>query len=131
MDGIYGNATYVAVKNLKSDMGFPTASGNMNKDIMRGLLDMSAYTVLKYGTEKIRAVQQAINYGYYDYYKVIPCDGLYGRDLNKALIYALQKEFNIPKTSATGTFGPTTTSSTQEYTKGTSNISKDSSDLIL
>ncbi|WP_278628264.1 glycoside hydrolase domain-containing protein [Thomasclavelia cocleata] len=121
LDGIYGNATYTAVKKLKSDMGFPTASGNMNKDIMRGLLDMNAFTLLRNGTDKIRSVQQAINYDYYDYYRIVPCDGLYGRELNKALIYALQKEFGIPKASATGTFGPTTTSSIKEYSKGTSN----------
>lgn len=121
LDGKYGNATYAAVKQLKSDMGFPTATGNMNKDIMRGLLDMSAFTLLRNGTDKIRSVQQAINYDYYDYYRIVPCDGLYGRELNKALIYALQKEFGIPKASATGTFGPTTTSSIKEYSKGTSN----------
>ena len=52
------------MKKLKSDMGFPTASGNMNKDIMRGLLDMNAFTLLRNGTDKIRSVQQAINYDY-------------------------------------------------------------------
>ena len=55
-NGYYGNGTYAAVKQLKSDMGFPTASGNMNRDIMKGLLDMSAFVCLtsQGGTEEIR-----------------------------------------------------------------------------
>ena len=36
--------------------------------------------------------------------------GLYDRDMNKMLIYALQKEEGIPKASATGTWGPSTIS---------------------
>lgn len=111
-NGYYGNGTYAAVKQLKSDMGFPTASGNMNRDIMKGLLDMSAFVCLasQGGTEEIRSIQQKLNYDYYDYYQICPCDGLYNREMNKMLIYALQKELGIAKDDATGTWGPTTTS---------------------
>ena len=108
--GYYGNGTYNAVKQLKADAGFPTASGNMQKDFMKALLDMSAFTCLTDGTEEIREIQQKLNYDYYDYYQICPCDGLYNRDMNKMLIYALQKELGISKSAATGTWGPTTTS---------------------
>lgn len=111
-NGYYGNGTYAAVKQLKSDMGFPTASGNMNRDIMKGLLDMSAFVCLtsQGGTEQIRTIQQLLNYDYYDYYQICPCDSLYNREMNKMLIYALQKELGIAKQNATGTWGPTTIS---------------------
>lgn len=110
--GYYGDGTYAAVQQLKADMGFPTASGNMNRDIMKGLLDMSAFVCLESqgGTEEIRSIQQKLNYDYYDYYQICPCDGLYNREMNKMLIYALQKELGITKNNATGTWGPTTTS---------------------
>lgn len=106
--GYYGNGTYAAVQLLKADMGFPNASGHMNKDVMRGLLDMSAFVLLDGGTEEIRSIQQKLNYNYYDYYKITPCDGLYNREMNKMLIYALQCEEGIVKANATGTWGPTT-----------------------
>lgn len=111
-NGYYGNGTYAAVKKLKADMGFSTASGNMNRDIMRALLDMSAFVIVGTETEEkqaIRTIQQQLNYDYYDYYQICPCDGLYNREMNKMLIYALQKELGISKNSATGTWGPTTT----------------------
>lgn len=119
--GYYGNGTYAAVKQLKSDAGFPSASGNMNRDFMRALLDMSAFTCLSGGTEEIRAIQQQLNYDYYDYYQICPCDGLYNRDMNKMLIYALQKEEGISKDNATGTWGITTISSCPTLTLGDSN----------
>lgn len=108
--GYYGNGTYNAVKQLKTDAGFPSASGNMQRDFMRALLDMSAFTCLSGGTEEIRTIQQKLNYDYYDFYQICPCDGLYNRDMNKMLIYALQEELGISKSSATGTWGPTTIS---------------------
>lgn len=122
-NGYYGNGTYAAVKALKTDAGFPTASGNMQRDFMRALLDMSAFTCLNQGNEAIRAIQQNLNYGYYDYYQICPCDGLYNRDMNKMLIYALQKELGIAKASATGTWGPNTISLCKEKTFSIGNSS--------
>lgn len=111
--GYYGTGTYSAVTRLKTDMGFPTASGNMNRDVMKALLDMSAFVISGIETTtkiKIREIQQKLNYDYYDYYQICPCDGLYNRDMNKMLIYALQKELGISKNAATGSWGPTTIS---------------------
>lgn len=119
--GYYGNGTYAAVKQLKSDAGFPSASGNMQRDFMKALLDMSAFTCLSGGTEEIRTIQQQLNYDYYDYYQICPCDGLYNRDMNKMLIYALQKEEGISKSNATGTWGPTTINSCPTLNLGDSN----------
>lgn len=113
-DGYYGNGTYVAVMLLKQDMGFLNASGNMNRDVMKALLDMSAFVCLSNGSEEIRDIQQQLNYNYYDYFQICPCDGLYNRDMNKMLIYALQKELGIAKSSATGSWGPTTIAKCKE-----------------
>lgn len=120
--GYYGNGTYDAVKKLKADMGFPTASGNMNRDIMRGLLDMSAFTLLPGGREEIREIQQKLNYEYYDFYQICPCNGLYDRDMNKMLMYALQKEEGISASDATGAWGPTTIERCPTVSLGDSNV---------
>lgn len=120
--GYYGNGTYAAVKNLKADMGFPTASGNMNRDVMRGLLDMSAFTLLPGGREEIREIQQKLNYEYYDFYQICPCNGLYDRDMNKMLMYALQKEEGISASQATGAWGPTTIERCPTLSLGDSNV---------
>lgn len=59
---------------------------------MKALLDMSAFKLVSGGDSRIRQIQQNLNRDYNDYIGLMPCDGLYGRDTNKALIYALQKK---------------------------------------
>lgn len=85
---------------------------------------MSAFTCLSQGSEAIRTIQQQLNYDYYDYYQICPCDELYNRDMNKMLIYALQKELGISKTSATGTWGPSTISACKTKTFNIGNSSQ-------
>ena len=108
--GVYGDGTYAAVQRFKKAAGFDDADGNIDKDFMKALLDMSAFKLLSGGTDAIRTIQQQLNKDYYDFYQICPCNGLYDRDMNKMLIYALQKEEGIPKASATGTWGPSTIS---------------------
>ena len=109
-NGVYGDGTYAAVQRFKKAAGFDDADGNIDKDFMKALLDMSAFKLLSGGKEEIRTIQQQLNKDYYDFYQNCPCNGLYDRDMNKMLIYALQKEEGIPKASATGTWGPSTIS---------------------
>ncbi|AUS28400.1 hypothetical protein C1A50_4252 [Paenibacillus polymyxa] len=78
--------------------------------IFKALLNMDAFVNI--GDPKIREIQQKLNR---DYYRIlfeplglIPCDGIYARSTNKALIYALQVEEGIPKPN--GSFAPSTTS---------------------
>ncbi|WP_278628434.1 glycoside hydrolase domain-containing protein [Thomasclavelia cocleata] len=114
-NGNYGSGTASAVQRFKDATGIG-GNGNMNKDFMKALLDMSAFSLISNGKENIRKVQQQLNRDYYTYYQIGPCDGLYNRDMNKMLIYALQKELGIAKASATGTWGPTTVSKCKEKT---------------
>ncbi|MBD5074763.1 hypothetical protein GUF45_24665, partial [Xanthomonas citri pv. citri] len=78
--------------------------------IMKALLDMSAFKLVSGGDSRIRQIQQNLNRDYNDYIGLMPCDGLYGRDTNKALIYALQKEEGMSTSVANGFFGNGTTS---------------------
>ena len=96
-----------AVKNLKSDMGISNSNSNVTVNVIAALLSMNQYT-LRWslgGTEEIRIIQQSLNASYEDYIGLIPCDGLYGRDMNKALIKVLQAVEGYTPSQATGNFG--------------------------
>lgn len=81
---------------------------------MKALLDMSAFVRVSGGKSEIRNVQQQLNHEYYDFYQICPCDDLYNREMNKMLIYALQKELGIGKEEATGTWGTKTVTKCKE-----------------
>ncbi len=77
---------------------------------MKALLSMDQFKLVNGGDETIRQIQQKLNNKYEDYTGLIPCDGLYGRQMNKALIIALQKLERYSKEDATGNFGAGTKS---------------------
>ena len=61
-------------------------------------------------TKNIQKIQRYLNANYEEYIGLSPCDGVYGRSTNKALIYALQAEEGMPTSVANGNFGPSTKS---------------------
>ncbi|MBC2241060.1 glycoside hydrolase domain-containing protein [Listeria booriae] len=110
--GVFGGQTQIAVKMFQKDAGLATQDGVVSTIIMKSLLDMSAFQTVSGGTYGIRTVQQNLNRDYSAWIgKLVPCDGLYGRDTNTSLIYALQKEEGMARTTANGNFGPGTTTS--------------------
>lgn len=98
--------TGAAIKELKLDMGFGGDS-TVDLGIMRALLSMQQFKLLKdYGGQlAVRVVQQEINREYRDYTGIIPADGVYGREMNTALIEILQAIEGFSPDEATGTFG--------------------------
>lgn len=113
--GTFGQNTEKAVKELQADAGIDQ-TGIADVKLMRALLTMDAFKLLTYGNYKsdstIRTIQQNLNrkYSGNSYFNndigLIPCDGIYGRSMNKALLYALQIEEGIA--APNGVFGPTT-----------------------
>ena len=87
-------------------------------DIMKSLLSMQQYVLLKHygGTTDVRNIQQKINREYKNYTGIIPCDGLYGREMNKALIQILQSLEGYSPNDATGHFGNGTKSKLKTIT---------------
>lgn len=100
----YGG-TGSAIKKLKKDAGFENPDSTVTLNIMKALLSMNQFRVIysQGGTSTIQSIQQQLNRKYEDYIGLIPCDGLYGRSMNKALIIALQVTEGI--TSPNGNFG--------------------------
>lgn len=108
--GTFGGQTQIAVKMFQKDAGLATQDGVVSAIIMKSLLNMSAFQTVSGGNIAVRTVQQNLNRDYSAWIgTLVPCDGLYGRDTNTALIYALQKEEGMARTTANGNFGPGTT----------------------
>lgn len=98
------------VKQLRSDMGLSDSNATVTVDIMAGLLSMDQYVLMwrQGGMDAIRKIQQKLNQTYENYLGLIPCDGLYGRALNKALIVVLQAIEGYSPAQANGSFGANT-----------------------
>ncbi|MEC1403194.1 glycoside hydrolase domain-containing protein [Bacillus subtilis] len=118
--GVFYEKTENAVKEFQKAAGLTTQDGIVTTLIMKALLDMSAFKLVSGGDSRIRQIQQNLNRDYNDYIGLMPCDGLYGRDTNKALIYALQKEEGMSTSVANGFFGNGTTSLCPTLTPGDS-----------
>lgn len=105
----YGG-TGSAVKSLKEDAGYRSPDSTVTLNVMKALLSMNQYVTLylQGGSELIRSIQQQLNRKYENYIGLIPCDGLYGREMNKALIIVLQAIEGFSPSEATGNFGEQT-----------------------
>ncbi|WP_053163649.1 glycoside hydrolase domain-containing protein [Streptomyces noursei] len=113
--GWFTGVTREAVKQLRSNMGIPEGDGTINAKIAKGILNMDAYVVVAGGTDKIRDIQQQLNGRYWqkDAFNIGPCDGIYSRDVQKALMIALQYELGL---TPTGNYGPGTQAGLKAHT---------------
>lgn len=116
-DGVFSNYTQAAVHEFQQDAGFSEGMV-FNADWAKALFDMSAFVLVSGGDSTVRAMQQWLNASYYEYFGILPCDGIYQRDTNIALIYALQAEEGLGVGEANGNYGETTTKLTPTLTIG-------------
>ncbi|MBO0438890.1 glycoside hydrolase domain-containing protein [Candidatus Enterococcus ikei] len=117
----YDLSTDYGIKQFKSLAGFHEPTGALAAMWAKALFDMSAFKKVFGGSEKVREVQQYLNRLYHPYTGILPCDGIYQRDTNKALIYGLQAEMGMDTEHANGYFGEGTTAlcPTLSSTQGT------------
>ena len=99
-----------AIKKLKSDAGLTDTSSTVTLNIMKALLSMDYFYSYDQSekTQNIIKIQRYLNANYEAYIGITPCDGIYGRRTNKALIYAIQAEEGMSTSVANGNFGPST-----------------------
>lgn len=104
------DGTGSAIKELKQDAGIADTSSTVTLNIMSSLLSMDYFYALDATQEmkNIQKIQRYLNRNYEEYTGLRPCDGVYGRRTNAALIYAIQAEGGLPVDMANGNFGPTT-----------------------
>lgn len=113
-NAVFDKGVENAIKQLQADAGLLEQDGVVSLNIMKALMSMDSFKLLpaSYGSDsKIRNFQQWLNRNYEEYTGLNPCDGVYGRNTNKALVYALQAEEGLPLSEATGNFGEKTKSS--------------------
>lgn len=120
------------VKKIQADMGMPQ-TGVVTPLLMKAVFNTDSYVLSSKGDARIREIQQAMNNGYSEYSGINPCDGIYSRATNKALIYAIQKEEGISVENSAPSFGQTTfslfptlpfTGDSKETGKNEANITK-------
>lgn len=101
-----------AVKSLESDAGRSIQTGIVDLNLMKALLSMDYFVCssLYGGDTNMQLMQQYLNCNYENYIGLRPCDGVYGRSTNTALIYAIQAEEGMSTSVANGNFGPSTKS---------------------
>ena len=97
-----------AIINLKTDAGIIDSTSTVTLNVMKALLSLTYFVCTPSGSENIRTMQKYLNRNYEAYIGLSPCDGVYSRSMNKALIYALQAEEGLSVASANGNFGQTT-----------------------
>ncbi len=105
--GIFGNNTENAVMEVEADAGLVT-TGIVNPLIFKTILNTDPLVLAVDGDPEIRYIQQQLNKSYNAYFGIIPTNGKYERNTNKALIYALQAEEGLSAGTANGNFGPST-----------------------
>ena len=108
--GTWTAHTTYSVSTFSKDCGLENSPEVLNSMKMKAILDMSAMTLVYGGDSLTRQIQQNLNNSYHQYFGILSCDGIYQRDTNKALIFALQAEMGMSTSQANGNFGPGTVS---------------------
>ncbi len=115
--GYFRGQSAASIVELKADMGF-TGNSTVTLEIMECLLSMKQFVLMSNygGKASIRNIQQKINREYKAYTGIIPCDGLYGREMNTAIIQVLQAIEGFDPSVCNGNFGNGTKGALREIT---------------
>lgn len=119
-DTVYSLENDDATKELKSDAGFEKPTSTLDSMWAKALFNMSAFILVPGGDSLIRTMQQGLNRNYWEYTGILPCDGIYQRETNTALIYGLQAEIGLDTDTANGNYGPATEAGTPTLSQGDS-----------
>ncbi|MBP2475597.1 peptidoglycan hydrolase-like protein with peptidoglycan-binding domain [Crossiella equi] len=118
--GDYHSSTETAVGELKMDAGLVNHNSRVQPKIFKAILTMDAYVLLSGGNQEIRQIQGYLNnkYIHKSTFFLAPTDGHYSRDVQTALLKAIQYELGIPESQVTGSFGPATRDGLRRQTVG-------------
>ena len=96
IDGNFTSRTAEGISNLRKDAGLSDTSGTATPLIFKALLStMDGFVLANRGDSNVRKIQQNLNRDYYMVIGLIPCNGVYSRETNRALIKALQHEEGV------------------------------------
>ncbi|GAA3182928.1 MULTISPECIES: glycoside hydrolase domain-containing protein [Streptomyces] len=117
-DGVFDVTTITAIKQMMSNMGLNESDARVTPKLFKALLTMDAYVLVSGGSDKVRDIQRWLNGRYQNksFFFFGPCDGHYSRDVQQALMKALQSEIGIPDSQVNGNFGPGTAAALRTHT---------------
>lgn len=119
IDGGFGVATEVGLAALAEDMGIyaQVPRGVVTPKMFKALLNMDAYVRTSGGTDAIRTCQKWLNQTYVNrgQYFIGPCDGHFSRNVQQALVLAIQYQLGMTDSQVTGYIGPGTRSGLQTH----------------
>ncbi|WP_146847900.1 glycoside hydrolase domain-containing protein [Cellulomonas terrae] len=119
LSGRYTEDIAASCSSVKRDMGLSDTSPDITVKIMKSILTMDAYVLVRGGDPTIRSAQRWLNATYLSRrdFAVVPADGIFSRDVQKGLMFAIQYEIGMADGTANGSFGPGTVAGLKE--KGT------------
>lgn len=111
---------------LKTNLGISSQSpgAGITPKVFKALLTMDAYVLTPGGSAEVRSVQQWLNSSYSgrrDFY-LVPCDGHFSRDVQKALMLAIQFQLGMSDDVANGNFGPGTQAGMRQHELGVGSL---------
>ncbi|GHB43574.1 hypothetical protein GCM10010397_12500 [Streptomyces spinoverrucosus] len=115
--GGWGEESEASLRQLYADMGLDHANAGqrlaMWPHVLKSLLRMDQFRLVPGGDPHVRAIQQRLNSRYVagigiPAMSLVPCDGIYSRDVQQGLMMAIQYELGIAPGSINGYFGPGT-----------------------
>lgn len=117
IDGIWGPSTTAGIQQMLMHMGLATTPVEIATKIMKSLLTMDAYVCIWNGLESVRSAQQWLNATYLARrdFQVLPCDGLFSRNVQKGILFALQYSLGMADGTANGVFGPATKAGLKQH----------------
>ena len=117
-EGVFDSGTESAVSSMFNDMTGQFGSIKVTAKFFKALLTMDPYILLTGGNPSTRIAQQWLNrtYIHRQNFFYIPCDGFFSRDVQKALLFAIQYEIGMDDATANGNFGPGTQAGLRENT---------------
>lgn len=110
LSGEWSSTAMSSLQDLRTDMGLSSGTGVIHAKVFKALLNMDAFSLIAGGNNVVRNIQKALNGRYLDRedYYIIPTDGYYSRDVQRALMLAIQYEIGMADGVANGNFGPGT-----------------------
>ncbi|GHD49246.1 glycoside hydrolase domain-containing protein [Streptomyces galbus] len=113
----WGEDSENSLRRLYADMGLDHANVEqryaMWPHVLKSLLRMDQFRLVPAGDAAVRTIQQRLNVRYVAGVRIpamslVPCDGIYSRDVQQGLMMAIQYEIGIAPGSINGYFGPGT-----------------------
>ncbi|HEX8630306.1 MAG TPA: glycoside hydrolase domain-containing protein [Catenuloplanes sp.] len=112
--GIWSSDSEAAFQRLYGDAGLSYANASMRykmwPHIVKAMLRMDQFRLVPGGDINIQRIQQRLNSRYVadlgiPAMSLVPCDGIYSRDVQQGFMMAVQYEIGIPVNSINGYFG--------------------------